>query len=234
MATVTTGQSTYSWVRKTHAFLLTLFVVFILIFGMAFAVAYHHHKDAVQHIINSNRSTAESLRNIILERQKGAIGILESYVSRRSLLKAVEKRDYYGALEHLFDLKQGNAEVEDVFITDQDGTLLANVPINKESHGTNLSYRDWYQGVRKEWKPYISGVYKRMVGEKDLAVAVCVPILDETGKVVGILGNTQITPSFGPVIDQVTLNPDTKISLIDQVGNVIYSNKIGYGKELDT
>ena len=96
----------------------------------------------------------------------------------------------------------------------------------------DLSYRDWYKGVSKEWKPYISSVYKLIVGEKDLAVAVCAPILDEKGKVIGILATAQSTAFFRKIIGEVGLNLDAKITLIDQEGHIIYSNGFPYTKEV--
>jgi sugar diacid utilization regulator len=54
--------------------------------------------------------------------------------------------------------------------------------------GKNFAYRDWYQGISKEWRPYISDVWLRVVAEKDLAVAIGVPLFNEKGEVIGILG----------------------------------------------
>jgi hypothetical protein len=52
------------------------------------------------------------------------------------------------------------------------------------------------KGVSKEWKSYISAVYKLIVGENDLGIAVCSPVRDERDRVIGILCGVQTTDYF--------------------------------------
>ncbi len=73
--------------------------------------------------------------------------------------------------------------------------------------------------------------FPKIIGEKDLAVAVCAPIFDEKGKAIGILGTSQRVDFLGRVIHKFKLDPGMKITLIDQVGNIIYSDRFAYKKE---
>jgi hypothetical protein len=66
-----------------------------------------------------------------------------------------------------------------------------NYPVFPEAIGKDLSSCDWYRGVSTEWKPYISLVFKLIVGDKPVAAAVCVPIFGEKERPRGILGNPQ-------------------------------------------
>ncbi len=222
----------YPWFFSPPRFIFFIFLIFVIIFGLAFKIANDHYKDAINQTISENKSTANLLSVIIQEHQKAAIGIIQSYGSRPTLINTVKKKDLSEVMNHLTDLKTNNPEIDMTIISNKDGILWANYPIFKESHGKNFSHRDWYKGVSKEWKPYVSSVYKRVVGEKDPAVLVCTPIFDEKGSVIGILGTSQRTVFLGNIIEGIGFEPDTIITLIDQEGNIIYSNRFPYEKEI--
>jgi len=169
---------------------------------------------------------------LILEHQKAALGVLQSYGSRLLFMEAIRKRDLNKMMRHLVALKANNPEIDTLFVTDPEGTLWANYPVYKENHGKNFSHREWYQGLRKEGKPYISCVFTRDVPGKDLAVSVCVPISDEKGQVIGILGSFQHTVFLSNLFRRLPLDRYTHITFIDQKGQIIFSTKFTYQKEL--
>ena len=225
------GQESIPFERRP-AFLLSLLLSFVIIFGVACIVAYQSYTKAIDATIRSNETRATLLAKLILEHQRAAIGVLRSYASRPELVDSVKRRDFEGTLRHLTDLAKNNPEMDWPFISNPDSTVWVNYPVDRQVMNKDLSYRDWYKGVSKEWKPYISSVYKLIVGEKDLAVAVSAPILDEKGKVIGILATAQSTAFFRKIIGEVGLNLDAKITLIDQEGHIIYSNGFPYTKEV--
>jgi PAS domain S-box-containing protein len=147
-------------------------------------------------------------------------------------MDSVKRKDFEGTLRYLTDLVKNNPEMEWPFMTDPGGALWINFPVDKRSLNKDLSNRDWYKGVSREWKPYISNVYKMIVGEQDLAVAVAVPLFDEKGKVIGILATAQSTAFFRKIVSEVGLNFDADISLMDQEGHIIYSSRFPYRKEV--
>lgn len=71
--------------------------------------------------------------------------------------------------------------ISSVLITDRQDTLWVNNPLFPEVIGKNFAYRDWYKNVSKDSKPSISNALLRVVGEKDIAVTIGVPIFDENG-----------------------------------------------------
>jgi len=218
--------------ERRPAFLLGLLISFVVIFGPACILAYQAYSKAIDATILSNRTSATLLSNLILEHQRAAIGVLQAYAGRPLLVDAIKTRDFEGALGHLRDLRGTNPEMDWPFLSNPDSTVWVNYPVDRQVMNKDLSHRDWYKGVKKEWKPYISSVYKLIVGEKDLAVAVCAPILDEAGKVTGILATAQSTAFFRKIITEAGFNLDAKITLIDQDGHIIYSNGFPYTKEV--
>ncbi|HVP79466.1 MAG TPA: PAS domain S-box protein [Thermodesulfobacteriota bacterium] len=225
------SQKNYPFENRP-AFVISLLLCFVVIFGVACIIAYQSYTRAIDAAIHSNETRATLLAKLILEHQRAAIGVLQSYADRPLLVDSVKKRDFDGTLKHLIDLAKHNPEMDWPFISNPDSTVWVNYPVDRQVMNKDLSFRDWYKGVKKEWKPYISSVYKLIVGEKNLAVAVSAPILDEKGKVIGILSTAQSTAFFRKIIGDVGLNLDAKITLIDQEGHIIYSNGFPYTREV--
>lgn len=226
-----TGEKVYLLERR-HAFGLSLFVSFVIIFGAACILAYQSYSKSILAAIRSNETRATLLSKLILEHQRAAIAVLQSYADRSLLVDSVKRRDFEGTLRHLMELTKHNPEMDWPFIANPDSTVWINYPVDRHVLNKDLSHRDWYKGVSREWKPYISSVYNLLVGQKDLAVAVCVPIFDEQGTVIGILATAQSTAFFQKIIAEVGMSFGAKITLIDQEGHIIYSNAFPYTKEV--
>ena len=218
--------------ERRGVFVLSLVLIFIVIFGVTYLIAHQSYTKAIRASIRSDETRAILLAKLILEHQRAAIGILQSYAGRPLLVDSVKKRDFEGALSDLIDLTKHNPEMDWPFLSNPDSTVWVNYPVDRQAMNKDLTYRDWYKGVSKEWKPYISSVFKLIVGEKDLAVAIAVPIFDEKRKVIGILATAQSTDFFQKTIREVGLSADAKITLIDQEGHIIYSNGFPYTKEV--
>ena len=218
--------------EKPPIFISILLVSFVLIFGVACLFAYHAYKDEVDHAVRSNETRANLLARIFSEHQRAALAVVRSYANRPLVIDSVKKKDIEEAARHLSNLIQNNPEIEMAYITDPMGTLWINFPIFKEAFNQNLSHRDWHKGVSKEWKPYVSSVYKLIVGEKDLGVTVCSPIHDEKGKVIGILAGAQTTAFLNKILGEFESEVDAKMTLIDQDGHIILSNLFPYKKEV--
>jgi signal transduction histidine kinase len=218
--------------EKPSAFALALLVSFVVILGAASIIAYNSHIKSIQDTIHLNTTRANLLTKLILEHQRAAIGILRSYANRPLVVDSVKTKNFEGILEHLRDLTKNNPEMIWPFISNPDSTIWANFPVDRQVMNKDLSERDWYKGVSREWKPYVSSVYKMIVGEQDLAIAVSTPIFDEKGKVIGILGTAQSAAFFQKIIREIGADLNMRISLIDKDGNIISSNRFPYKKEI--
>jgi signal transduction histidine kinase len=218
--------------EKPSVFPVALFMSFVVVFGVASIIAYNSYIKTAKNTIRSNEIKANLLAKLILEHQRAAIGVLQSYASRRLLVDSVKRKNFERAVEHLANLAKNNPEMEWPFISDPDSPIWVNFPVDRSVMNKDLSQRDWYKGVSREWKPYVSSVYKMIVGKQDLAVAVSTPIFDEKGKVIGILSTAQTTAFFQKIISEIGADLKTKISLIDQDGHIIYSNRFPYKREV--
>ncbi|MCX5823634.1 MAG: PAS domain S-box protein, partial [Deltaproteobacteria bacterium] len=219
------------WIDKHYSIMFTGIVLFILIFGIAIFLGYRQFETTRHNALTADKTTANLLADLILEHNKATIRILQSYANRSTFIDAVKNKDVTGVYRHLPDLKK-NAEIDMAFVTDKRGILWTNFPLFPESIGKDLSYRDWYKGISSHWKPYISTVFKLIVGDKPLAVAVCVPIFDQEGRPIGILGDTERLSFLDVAIQRVPLSPYTTVNVIDRAGHIIYSNKFPYQENI--
>ena len=216
--------------KKLYAVIITFLL--IIAFFSTFNNIRNHYQQILQNATIENKSTADLLSSVIYERQQAAINILESYAQRLSFIDAVKKKDFNHVIYHLQSLSKHTTEIDALFLTDQYGTIWANYPVDRAIFGKNLAYRDWYKGVSKNWRPYISTIYRRMVLEKGLAVAVSVPVFDRKGKVIGILSDAHRTSFLATFIKGNIIDSGKSITLLDQEGNIIFSNTVPYEENI--
>jgi PAS domain S-box-containing protein len=230
--TVNTNSGKDYSLTKPSLFFLVLLAAFVLIFGVACLVGYNSYGNAVHSTIRQNETRAELLGKIVLEHHRAALGIVQSYASRPLLVNSVRKKDFEGALLHLTNLSKENPEVATSWISNPDSTAWANFPVDTNGYGKDLSHRDWYKGVSKEWKPYVSDIYKLITQQKGLAVSLCVPIHDEKEKVIGILGASLATGFYHDLVRHISFDMDAAITLVDREGHIIFSDSYPDDKEV--
>ncbi|HSC05755.1 MAG TPA: cache domain-containing protein [Steroidobacteraceae bacterium] len=148
------------------------------------------------------RSIDRELTEIALSRRVSVAGLAAATLSEKfarlvdlsvSLATRVRFRELVGegrwveAVEILREVPRDFSLVERLFLADVDGTLRADVPELPGVRGRNFSGREWYQGVRREWQPYVSPLYLRTAVPQLMVFAVAAPIRGATGNVAGIL-----------------------------------------------
>ena len=219
------------WIARPYSIAVAVIGLFILILGIATFLGRHQFETSRRDALANDRTTAVLLADLIQQHNKATIGILQSYARRSLFIKAVKNMNVAGVHRHLSDLKN-NAEIDLAFVTDTRGILVANIPMYTDSMGRDMSHRDWYKGVSNRWEPYISAVFKLIVGDKPLAAAVCVPVFDEKENAIGILGTSQRLSFLDDTIEMVPFSPFTTVNVIDRAGQILYSNKRPYQGEI--
>src|SRR5881397_203070 len=111
---------------------------------------------------------------------------LASFACRPLLREAVVGRDVKKMTGHLQSAQEIGSGFQFFSVYDPSGTQLAVYPPELRS-GHNYAYRDWYKGVSRDWRPYVSEVYQTGTSGNPLVVAVAVPIRNDQREVIGIL-----------------------------------------------
>ena len=229
---VITPTETYPWFAKRRNIRLLILGLFLLLTATSLFLCYKHYQKVTQYALKDDRASASLLALVMEEYFQRVVKTMESYTNRPLLIQAVRQKNPEKARKHLINLARNNPDMDSMIITDREGTLWVSQPHRQDVMGKNFAYRDWYQGVSRQWNPYISDAVLRITGEKDKAIHVAVPIFDETGRVIGLLQNTQRAVQLVKIIRRATLAANTSVSVIDRKGRIIFSTRYAYEKEL--
>jgi PAS domain S-box-containing protein len=214
----------YGLASKPHALALAILVLFLLFFGAGYYNWRHDFSQDLEAALDSDKTAANLLADLLSEHERATLGVLQSYANRPLFVEAVKRRDFDGTISHLAQLVRNHKKIDIVFVADVNGVLWASYPFDDSPLNQNFSYRDWYRGVTEGWKPYVSSLYRRLIGSNELAVASVTPIFDGKGQPVGILANPQSVSFLASIIRQVPFGEHTRVTLLDQAGYTIYSN----------
>ncbi len=224
------GQSA-NWLSKHRASLVVGVILFTAILAGTVFLGFRHMEAETLAVLTGDKTTASLLAIFVEEHNKTTLGILQSYANRPRFVAAVKNKDIAEASRHLAAL-QSSAHIDLTFVTDPDGFLWINFPYFPEAIGKDLSHREWYKGISSQWKPYISSVFKLIVADQPLAVAVCVPVHDELERVIGILASSERLDFLKETVEALPLIPDSLVSVIDRTGQMLYSNTYPYRQQL--
>ncbi len=165
--------------------------------------------------------------SLVEDHFRQSIAFLDSIAGRRTLRQAWTSGDLKMVRWHLSEAKRLRPDFSFVSVYGLDGTMRAIDPPQPELIGETFAFRDWYKGVSREWKPYVSEVYRTAVSPHDLVVAVVVPLYDEQGKPIGILMGADPLQTISQHLVATRLEGGWNILLVDQKGHLAARRDIG-------
>jgi PAS domain S-box-containing protein len=210
------------WISKGrwHRFLLFVLLMVLPIVFFSFSVGRVLRHQIESQSVTESTQIGRITATLVQEHFQQSMAFLESFASRPSLRQAW-KQDDLKLVE--WNLAQASALHPDfVFFSvyDLDGTLRAIYPPQPTVLNRNFAYRDWYQGVTREWKPYVSEVYQTVVSPNELVVASAVPLTDAQGRPVGILMAPFAVDTISQWLAEAKLEDAWTISLVDHNGHL--------------
>jgi len=104
-----------------------------------------------------------------------------------------------------------------VFMTDRLGRLVALYPAQPELIGRSFAFRDWFKGVSRTGRPYVSQAYRTLAKGHPLVVAVATPVLDGSRRV-GYLAVLWQLDSVRSVSQGARADDGVTITVTDQQG----------------
>lgn len=102
----------------------------------------------------------------------GLAGLVESYAKRQRLVEALQAADRRKIASHLRELKTARPGIATTFIARMDGRLVEIVPATEPIVGDDFSFRDWYKGVTRTRRTYVSEANESQARGRPLVVAV--------------------------------------------------------------
>jgi signal transduction histidine kinase/DNA-binding response OmpR family regulator len=140
--------------------------------------------NAVLDRVHDNLRSSSSISALYVSEQlRGLAEVDASFASRPSLGRALRPGHYDPGfvrftLRQLIGVRRG---IGTAFVADDDGKLIDILPPTPAIVGDDFSYRDWYKGVSRTGRPYVSRAYVSKAKGNPTVVAVAAPVFGEAG-----------------------------------------------------
>lgn len=203
---------------------LFLTVLPLVLVGVYLSVREYDHQTSVA--LERRGAIANLGASLIHEKFDGIIDVGTSLASRRLVYQNVEKGEWDEIAKNMERIPEVFPYIDAVTFLDATGVLRVTIPPRPEVIGVNYAYRDYYQGVSKEWKPYVSEAFKRSVEPKDNLVSVAVPVKSTDQKVLGFLLLTIKLDAIVGWSKDIDVGPGGSVFIVDRKGQLIAHNKL--------
>lgn len=201
-------------------------LVVLIIVTVAVTISVQGYKLVYDELAESALSRRASISYLsaalLTERFDRLVDVGTSLATRVRFRTLVQTSSWDEAGEILAEVPHHFPYIDRVFLTGPDGTLMVDVPELPGVRGRNFASRGWYQGVSREWIPYISDVYQRAASPQVHVFAVSVPIEGVDGQVAGILVLQVRLDTFFEWTKHVDTGSDGVMYVVDRAGNVAF------------
>ena len=144
-----------------------------------------------------------------------------SLSTRVQFQKLVEAGQWDEAIKIMDKVPKNFSYIDTVAIFDPKGRLGAVTPLTPEIVpfiGKDFSYRDYYQGVSKNWEPYVSEIFKRAPIPQYNVISIAVPV--KSDRVLGILLLTVKLDTILAWSKNIDVGPAGFVYIVDQKGQL--------------
>ena len=171
---------------------------------------------------------------LVEEHFRQSTAFVEAFATRPAFRKVWTGRNQAEVTRHLEQAKALRPDFLFFSVYDLDGTRRAIYPPDPSVVNHNFAFRDWYKGVTRERRPYVSEVYKTAVAPHQLVVAIAVPMKNDQGQPIGILMAPYAVNTISQRLVETKLEGAWTISLVDQNGHLsAHPNMGAYSAAVD-
>src|SRR3989441_6562175 len=200
------------------AAVLAVFVLVLLVAGAFYRRSVLLEADAA---LATNQALARAVADLVEARQGRYRDLLLSYAGRFRFREGIERRDRSEALRHLRQISESFPGIGQPFLADPAGVLWAAYPAVPELYGRSFAHRDWYQGVSRNWAPYVSAVFETAAADRSLLVVLAAPVRNPAGTVVGIIGVGQRLEGIREWLLPIEI-PGGDFYVVDRKGQLVF------------
>lgn len=209
-------------------------VALLLIGGFAALAIQTSYNSDLSTEASKLSSTAAVTSELVAREMRSVEVIDQATVERKSFVTAfgpgvagqIDAAGLQGVLDQVRALRP---EFQFAAVSDAAGATLGVSPANPAVMGKNFSYRDWYRGVTRSAKPYVSSAYVSAVKGAPLVVAVATPVRAMTpsdvagrglpsGAVIGTFFIGYKIGSIQAFADHIASVEQVDLELTDQAG----------------
>lgn len=204
-------------------------VVLSLIAATVIATAAYSYREIDSELtavaLSRREAVAQLIAVTLAEKFGRSVDVAISLSTRVRFRNLVAEEKWGKAIEILHDVPHDFPHIERLFLTDAGGTLKADVPSLSGVREVNFASRDWFQGVSRNWRPYISSVYTRAGAPQLSVIAIAVPVKSTTGHVVGILVLQIRIENLLESVKGIDTGAEAFIYIVDSKGQMAFHSK---------
>lgn len=202
-----------------------VYAAVIVLALIAFA-GFYSYRTAEREMTHSILAKRESISNLVAtvltEKLDRVIDVGVSLSTRVRFRQLVEAGQWDEAINIMSAVPSQLPYVERLFLADPKGVLVADTPRLPSVRGRDFSHRDWYQGVVRTGKPYVSHIYKRFAAPQINVVAVAVPVKNDNQALRAILVLQIKLEAFFEWFKDAPIDPRWLIYIVDRNGQTAF------------
>ncbi|HWM41256.1 MAG TPA: ATP-binding protein [Burkholderiales bacterium] len=211
------------------------YAVLAVLVGALCVVAARYYvsvRSELTEVVMARRAAVAQLAAATLsERLDRMLDIGVSLATRVRFAELVAAGQWDAAVQILKPVPSEFRFVERLFLADARGTVMADVP-ELNTRGQNFAQRDWFLGVSRDWKPYISGLYRRAAAPQRTVFAVAVPVLDRAKTPGGILVLQVRLDAFFDWARAIDAGPGGRVYIVDGKGAAAFDSRQNESAEI--
>ncbi len=208
-------------VRLAYGVVVLLLIALAVVAGRYYASV----KSELTDVAMARRAAVAQLAAATLsERLDRMVDLGVALATRVRFAELVAAGQWEAAVQIMKSVPAEFRFVEHLSLNDVHGNAMVGVPAIG-GRGRNLAHRDWYQGVTRDWKPYVSGVYRRSGTPQRNVFAVAVPVLDRSNAPVGILVLQVQLEAFFDWAAAIDAGPGGTVYIVDGKGVAAFDSR---------
>lgn len=216
-------NSSLKTAKKLPAFLVLFLVISPLLIA-AFYTSFELFRDLHNFTLSRRQAIAFLAASTLKERLDRVTDVGVSLSTRVRFQKLVESGEWNEAIKIMESVPKDLPYIARVALFDPQGTLWAATPLTPEILavvGKDFSYRDYYQEVSKNWKPYVAEAIKPAVPLGYNLIPVAIPIKSGADKILGILLLNITLDTVAVWSKNIDVGPAGFVYIVDQKGHLV-------------
>lgn len=210
-------------VKRLPLVLVLLLVLSPLLVAAAFT-SFQTFRDLNDFTLSKRGTIAFLAATTLKERLDRVIDVGISFATRVQFRNLIASGKWEEAIKILESAPKDFSYIDRATLFDPQGLLKAATPLTPEISaviGKDFSYRDYYQGVSKNWEPYVAEAIKPAVPLGYNLVPVAIPIKSEAGEILGILLLSIKLDTVSVWSRGIDVGPAGFVYVVDQKGQLI-------------
>lgn len=210
-------------------------VIFLILMPLAFTFKYSYTKlkeTLTEVTLDRRQALATLAASAIREKLEDLINLGRSFVIRPVFYSLVKQGKWTEAMERLKSVPDNFPEIDQILLADVRGEIQAGESVALKPGEPLFSSEKWFESVRKNWKPYVSGVYSSRTALPYSLIDVAVPIQSGADNPLGILVLQVRVESLLSWIEKIEVGPSGFIYVVDHKGRLVLHPKFTGGSKI--